>query len=371
MGTKYNGLITFFLMTLFVPFIMNRHGKTMPGLVKILSHSMLFAAVAMIVFSPWAIRDYVWTGNPVYPLFDGFFNPDSGHAAREVSPFVYRSFAYGESWWEIALIPLRIFFQGQDGNPQYFDGKMNPFLLILQILAFYKKRADTRNVSNEKVILLSFSLLFFCFTFFSNVLRVRYISPIIPPLVILSVFGLRKMFLKVAEIHSHNGRILGMGLVCLMLALCFSFNVSYIVSQFRYVDPFSYLSGSLSRDAYISKYRREYPAIKYINRNLHADDLVLFVFLGNRGYYCDKNYESDNGWLYRIIKNSDSPERVLYELENRRVTHLLISYEIFNKWKKEVFNDKELIILNKVISGHCKPLFFKWGYGLSQIGSLK
>ena len=34
---------------------------------------LLFCAVAMLVFSPWMIRNAIWTGNPIYPLYNRYF----------------------------------------------------------------------------------------------------------------------------------------------------------------------------------------------------------------------------------------------------------------------------------------------------------
>jgi hypothetical protein len=348
-----------------------------PGFFRSAGQGLVFFFVALLIFSPWMIRNYKWKNNPIYPLYDNWFNPPKNQVTKTITRdaikkqshglFTYRNIIYKEEWWQIALLPVRIFFQGKDGNPQYFDGKLNPFLLFLPILAFCRIREGPSHIRNEKKILLAFSALLFGFAFFSSGLRIRYISPIIPPLVILSVFGVSQMFQKVSVIHSQNGRKVGMVLVSLMLTFCFSLNVFYIASQFRYVDPLSYLNGSLSRDEYISKFHSEYPAIKYINKNLHPDSLVLFVFLGKRGYYCNKNYQLDDGSLYKIVKRSDSPEQIFSELKNMGINHLLIRYSLFNKWKKDVFNNKELYLLNQFMLKYCKMLFIKRGYGLSRL----
>jgi len=170
MGTKYNGLITFFLLTLFVPFIHSRYAKDeKAGAVKSLQYGALFFGIALFVFAPWMIRNYIWTGNPLYPLHDGLFNPENPIHRQTIGLFTYRSAVYHEEWWQIALLPLRIFFQGQDGSPQYFDGRLNPFLLLLPFFAFYR-------IGKLKAM-LCFSVLFFTFAFFSSGLRVRYISP--------------------------------------------------------------------------------------------------------------------------------------------------------------------------------------------------
>ena len=76
----------------------------------------------------------------------------------------------------------------------------------------------------------------------------------------------------------------------LVLALPIAYNAQYLVNQFAYVDPFRYLSGKLSRDEYIAKFRPEYDAMKFLNESLPKDAKVLFAFVGDRGYYCEKDY---------------------------------------------------------------------------------
>jgi hypothetical protein len=122
---------------------------------------ILFCLIALIVFSPWMIRNYIWTANPVYPLYNSYFNPpeavaDSATGAGlkqsssnikstrhndDSSPwgsFAIRKVIYNEAWWQIALIPVRIFFQGRDDDPRFFDGKLNPFLFLLPLFAFFQ-----------------------------------------------------------------------------------------------------------------------------------------------------------------------------------------------------------------------------------------
>ena len=381
MGTKYNGLVSFFLLTLFVPFLHSRyHQGESPGFFRSAGQGLIFFFVALLIFSPWMIRNYKWKNNPIYPLYDNLFNPPQELTTKSIARdgikkqshgfFTYRNIIYHEKWWQIALLPVRIFFQGKDGNPQYFDGKLNPFLLFFPILAFYKIREGPARIKNEKKILLAFSILFFCFAFFSQSLRMRYISPIIPPLVILSIFSVRNIIERVQEFNAPGVRRAGLCLIFLTLAFFLSLNMHYIITQIRYVDPFSYLKGELSRDEYIDKYVPEYPVIRYINEKLPQNAKILFIFLGKRGYYCDKKYRLDSGLFYEIIKSSDSPEQVLSELKNKGITHFLIRYDLFDKWKKDVFNNKQLYILNQLMVKYCKMLFVKWGYGVSRINFL-
>ena len=223
LGTKYNGLIVLYLLTLFIPFVFISESKKnlrdsaeKSTLIKIqlkaVGSGALFFMFALLVFSPWMVRNYVWKANPVYPLYNNVFNrkipaspgprtdrrllgttsdPQKPTQTKSTnwSPFAIRKVIYGESWWEIALIPVRIFFQGQDDDPRYFDGKLNPFLFLLPFFIFFQINGNPSVWRTEKKILAYFSIFFVLYAFSQSSIRIRYIAPIIPPLVILAIFG--------------------------------------------------------------------------------------------------------------------------------------------------------------------------------------
>lgn len=375
MGTKYNGLITFFLLTLFVPFIYPRYtqGKKLRFL-RVAGFGIIFAGIALLVFSPWMIRNFMWTGNPIYPLYDQWFNPQSPILQSAPGVFEFRSHIHHESWWQMALLPVRIFFQGQDGNPQYFDGKLNPFLFLFPFLAFYGIKKDSHTIRIEKKILLAFATLYFAFSFFSAVLRIRYISPIIPPLVLLSVYGIKNMLDLVKNRNCSRLRRIGIILTPGIISFSLFLNVVYVFKQYNEVDPFSFLTGRVSRDEYIDRYRFEYPVVRYINENVPADARILFIYIGNRGYYCEREYVFDMTYnrstLSQLVKNSNDPESILAGLRRMGITHLLIRYDIFDRWVETHFDQWDRQILDTFFKKHVKLLYFKWGYGISRLDDI-
>ncbi len=369
-GTKYNGLIVLFLLTLFVPFLYSRYvPNSKPGFFKAAGYGLLFLSVALLVLSPWMIRNYLWTNNPLYPLYDHLFNPQDGLIQQTVGLLTYRKTIYGETWWQMALLPVRVFFQGQDGNPQYFDGKLNPFLLLFPLLAFYRMKDDPRALRSERKMLLAYAILFFATAFFSSGMRIRYISPIIPPLVILSIFGVRKMVDLVSALKARYSRNLGFAVVFLIVSFSLWLNAHYIFTQYRYVDPITYLSGTVSRDQYIERYRREYPVLRYINKNLHPNAKILFIHMGKRGYYCDREYVFDMNFnrsmLHQLVIGLNKPEDIMQGITSQGITHLLIRYDIFDRWVKRSFAKEEQELLKAFFNQHVKLLYFKSGYGVS------
>lgn len=381
-GTKYNGLIFFFLLTLFVPFLYSRYSQNKRGnLIRPVGYGILFFTVALLVFSPWMIRNYHWKGNPVYPLYNNWFNPPAASSKEIVSDkaekkialthFTYRTIAHGEPWWQIALLPIRIFFEGKDGSDQYFDGKLNPFLLILPFFAFWRVREGPKILGREKKIFLVFAVLFFAFAFFSNVVRIRYVLPIVPPLVILSVFGMKNVVEIVKGFRNLITRKIGSVVLGLTVMLLLAINVLYVVDQFRYVAPFSYLTGALTRDEYISKYRPEYAAMQYVNQNLPPESRLLFIFLGKRGYYCDRDYIPDThgqvNRLYQLIKNSNSPDEVWLGLKKMGVTHLMIQIGIFNGWVNDLFDVEKRKFVREFFTKHVSLLYSANGVGVFRL----
>lgn len=381
LGTKYNGLITFFLLTLFVPALYLRGSKQSGSQFHAAGYGVLFFIVALFVFSPWMIRNTIWKGNPLYPLYNDLFTirAETSKVIPAVSPpgkeidskiekigplghFTYRRIAFGESGWQIALIPLRIFFQGRDDTPKYFDGVLNPYLLILPVFAFLFFRKNPVALKREKVVLGAFSLLYFLFVFFQEDMRMRWISPILPPLVILSVYGFKE-FLQFLDRYragewEKGGKILaGMGLGILLVL-----NFSYMVKLFERVDPLSYITGVVDRDAYINRFRPAYKVHAYAGQNLPEDSKILGLFLGDRRYYSTREFVFKDSLLKTMITKYPSAAGVARELEAMGITHLMLRKDLFESWVGNNLNPIELTVLKEFFSRHLSVMNTNAGY---------
>jgi 4-amino-4-deoxy-L-arabinose transferase-like glycosyltransferase len=376
LGTKYSGLVTLAILTFFVPFVFSRYGK---GKASRLNNPILlclaFFLISLLVFSPWMIRDYHWKGNPIYPLYNQAFNQfkyKNGFSDKSDSKqvnyglFEYRAMVYRETGLQIALLPLRIFFQGKDDNPQYFDGKLNPLLLFLPFWAFYRRKDEPEYLRREKKILLAFSILFFFFTVFTTALRTRYISSIIPPLTVLSSFGILNL-VKIAQSISYRlVRNVCIFLVIMVPGFAFAINGNYIREQFKYVNPLPFILGDVSRDQYINLYIPEYSAIRYVNDNLDSKAKVFFVFTGNRSYYCEKDYFLDNdmSFLKKLINNASRPDNILNDLTKLNITHLLINKSLFYQWIKDNFSDRKQVLIKEFFRDHLELMHDQGGFAV-------
>lgn len=350
-GVKYNGLVAIVVLTLLVPLIYMQLGPSEEQKNrKAIWAAILFALVTLTVFSPWMIRNAFLTGNPVYPLHDDLVQSllhdgntnqiTAGEGLQQLSTkgsqdLTSRQTLYGESFWQTILLPIRFFFEGQDDNPRYFDGKLNPFLLILSVLAFYFRPRDVRQ-RKEQIFLAAFVLLFFFLTFLQESSRIRYVAAIVPAMVILCMYGLHGLleFLRKHAVSPANQKkwpLLAGSILCLLML---GYNAMYFVTQFRLVQPLAYLSGEVDRDTYITAFRPEYAAIKQANALLGPETKVLCMFLGNRGYYMDftpifvQPYES-SGLISRFLHTEGD---ILERLREKKISHVLIRDDLTQAW---------------------------------------
>jgi 4-amino-4-deoxy-L-arabinose transferase-like glycosyltransferase len=406
MGTKPNGLLAYFLLVSAIPFLYHsaigtqwqnrderqRAHSRPPMALKALGLSAAFAAIALMVYSPWMLRNYYWTGNPVYPMAVKFFGPhiragnvsgaveeepvtvvekEETHEQREgYGPFILRKMVYGETLFEILTIPLRIFFQGQDDNPRLFDGRLNPYLLIFPIVAILGLRVPRNRplwLQMEVRLLGVFSLLYLLFAFFLVDMRIRYIGPIIPPLTILAVIGLCDLigFIKTrCPVRLQWLSLRGAGVVFLaMLAL----NAAYLAKQFDVVDPISYLQGKLSREEYIQKFRPEYAALSFANQNLPETSRILGLFNGNRIYYSQRDLICDSEAFRDALHASRSAADLARQLESNKISHLLVRLDLFNHWAKGQFGESEQAVLHSFFREKLRRLYLGHGYALYAI----
>ena len=388
LGTKYNGLIFLLIMAFMVPITYSlkqnqnlsrkQYRQRYQNSIRGLQWTGIFVLIALVLFSPWMIRNTLWKQNPVYPLFDKVFNPPEQNTRPELqkekqppkNAFWTRRHVYKESFGETLSIPIRAFFQGQDDNPKYFDGKLNPCLLFFPLIAFiYVKDGRLNTLRFHRAILSIFAVMFILLVLFKVDFRIRYMSPAIPALVVLAVFGIKNMVSWVSIIQAGIVKLALVGGIALLVGFTFFYNAKYVYAQFDYVRPFGYIFGKVGRDDYITHFRREYPVIQYANKILPQDARVLCLSIGNRTYYVDRSvhlakdfFERSNG---RFLESE-----LIKKLGRYGTTHIIIDKISASNWIGQL-KPEERAIFKNVFQKHAKLLFEKYDVLLFEYIPLK
>lgn len=338
LATKPNGLVAALLTVMLFLLIIARPPRRSAA--EICVEIASFAVLTLLPFLPWIMKNWLQTGNPFYPLLNSWFLRNHG-TLNPLASFggfgilEKRHLLYDENAWEIVTLPLRIFFSGQDDRAQFFDGVLTPVLIVFLPWAFRGKWIE------EKKILAVFSLLFLLYAIFLVDMRIRYILSIVPPLVILAIYGIFNIYLGIKRP------------VYLFAAIVFfaAWHAAYIWRYFREASPVGYLDGEESRDAYLTRMMPEYAAMQYVNRSIPASARIYLLFLGRRAYYCHRDYFHDAGdlpeFLLAVIQKSTNAEQIAQALKQKHITHLMVREDLLRRFLSRNLTPNQAAIWNR------------------------
>ena len=325
-----------------------------------LQYGLLFFIITILVASPWYLKNYLQTGNPFYPLFNSFFKllhhppvQDALHGQTiektgSVGFFKMREVMYGESFWETLLIPIRMFFQGKDTSYQYFQGSLNPILIIFLPFAFLNKRHGKDNI-----LFVCFTVIFLFIAYFLTAKQVRYTLPVLPFLAILAVMGIKGLLDELKEriflsSIAFEGKIksIAWGFVIASVAGLLILNFIYLKNRVKIIDPFPYLQGKETREAYLKRHLLHYDAVEFINNTLPIDAKIFTIFLGRRGYYLDRTYQNESSFgmntLKHLINNSSDENKFMEYFRSKKITHILMRKDLFEKFLHDNYSKEKI-----------------------------
>jgi len=365
-GSKYNALIAWFIVSMLLMLNIVRDTRRQTAA---LQYGILFFIVTALVASPWYLKNYFQTGNPFYPLFNSFFkllhHPPVQEAlhgqaiekAGRISFFKMREVMYGESFWETLLIPIRMFFQGKDNSYQYFQGYLNPILIVFSPFVLLNKKNG-----KDKFFFISFSVIFIVMAYFLTAKQVRYILPVIPFLSILAVMGIKDFLDKLKERTFFSSMRLGGKIKSIVkvfvfasLAILLIFNFVYLKYRIEIINPFPYVLGKETREAFLRRHLLHYDAVKFINDTLPDNAVVFTMFLGGRGYYLNRKYKNEPSFgmntIRQMVINSANGETFDNYIRSMNITHILVRSDLFYRFLHDNFSKAEirrfLILINK------------------------
>jgi len=381
-GSKYNALIAWFIMNMLLMLSVVRDTRRQTAALK---YGILFFVVTAFVASPWYLKNYFQTGNPFYPLFDGFFKSLNHHSLQEtayrqamektgqISFFKMREIMYGEGFWETLLIPLRMFFHGKDNSYQYFQGSLNPILIVFSPFILLNRR-----YGKDKLFFVFFSIIFIIMAYFLTAKQVRYILPVLPFLAIIAVMGIKDLLdkmgertllssLRFKEKIKSTARVFVIGSAATLVI----FNVIYLKYRIETINPFPYVMGKETREAFLKRHLLHYNAVKFINDTLPDDAVVFTMFLGGRGYYLNRNYKNEPSFgmnaIRQMVISSANDETFDNHVRSMNVTHIMMRSDLFYRFLHDNFSKPEIKRFLTLIHKKWKKLYDNNGYAVWDI----
>lgn len=355
LSTKYNGLL--FAGVSCFAFLVVAAGSVIRAK-RASQYFVVMSVTSLIIFSPWLLKNFQWTGNPLFPLMKSFLGGPAlslPGAPKGVAPILHRIYLYGENWVDLLALPFRIFVTGQDGNPARFDGVLTPLLLLSFIPLVFRRKSPQLSY----LLLTALGYLGICLVISGA--RVRYLAPALPGLIAC---------LSVALHHFSRNcfrRRLVWGMICLNLVWA----GMYVAELLKNPGVPQLLNGTLDRTNYLRQEIAEYPVIEYANAVLGDKEQVYLITTGNSFYYFDRpvlsrGYYSANEMI-SWLRSGKSAGEIRQSLSNLGVTHLMVNSERLLALMAPLLTPEQGQVWNTFSKDSLELIFNSRGYSLWRI----
>ncbi|MGC9336470.1 MAG: ArnT family glycosyltransferase, partial [Anaerolineae bacterium] len=298
LGSKYLGLPVLGVLGLVVlldtGFVRSRKGRLFDreAWVRMLGDGLLFGLVAVAVASPWYLKNWLWLGNPLYPLWFG----GRGWDAYQAAHLSHLGVRYGPRSGLLGtlLLPWDLFFHsiGYFGPIPFAFPPPLSLLLPLYVLVHRRRVID--------LLLLIVALRFA--TWAISARNARYLMDISPLLSIAVAYLLLQLSRR------RILQALCQGILFLMLVA----NLVWQSALFVQEDPIPVVLGVESREEYLIDHNDPpYRAIRFINQ-LPPGSKVFFVGNG-QSYYVTTEHVADvthANWGRLIYRHGERPEQL-------------------------------------------------------------
>ncbi len=339
MGTKYLGV--FGLVILVVGILLKLSFAGQRDVRGALRTILTYAVIPVLMVSPWLIKNYVFTGNPVYPLLNNVFKSP---LMPPINPTFDRAkFGMGDNvFTKYILSPWNVTFHGEA-----YRGVIGPiFLIFLPFLSVVKV---------DKVIryLLLFCGLFFVLWLVSFPI-IRYLMPILPFLSIIVGYVIGNLVggnnWRNAVLSAEVVAVTGMTLFLNLPFFHPLWQEGWSAGIIRQV-PYEVVLGIESREHYLSRHVSSYEVFQYANRNLPPEAKILcfneeFRYLSDRTLVPVFSFEAGG------IVASRNVGELLGHLQDLSITHFLINWAFIEDTQRGL-----TILQDDFLDQHLDPLY--------------
>ncbi len=265
------GLITLFLYT----------WRTKQNIVKPI---LRYSSCAAIFAFPWLIKNFIFTGNPLYPFF---FSSSAMNATRLG---VYQGAAPFGDLFDLFLLPVRATIQGIDGTNGY-SVSLGPLFLGLSIWAFLNQAEVDKDKKTTINLLGIFSLIGIIIWAIGNqvsgfLIQTRFYFSLFPAFAMLSAFGFDQLLKSLMD------KNIWIKLIQLAIGLSLFLVFTQISRDLVKNQTLQYVFGLQSRQEYLEKNLGWYARAMNDINHLPGSEKVLF-FYEPRGYECIQRCDPD------------------------------------------------------------------------------
>ncbi|MEJ2012869.1 MAG: glycosyltransferase family 39 protein [Anaerolineales bacterium] len=272
-----------------------------------------YGCIAGVIAGIWYIKNIVWFGNPVYPLYFG--GPGWTSERLQFYNDYLHSFGTGHSMLSLLSMPVTIFTKHEQfGAVMNRNDILNPLFLLGFLIPFIRYNRISRFLAAASGI--RFLL------WFMGSQQIRFLLPIDPALAILTAVVIMEF-----QSRMRKQPALGLFLPALSVGLIM-ITLFYQIQLMRTLKPWRWLSGSESPAAFLEWNVGDFAATQYMKNELAEHAKVLLLGDG-RSYYCSPVCIPDPDhfrWAASISGFEEFQDFQAWATD-RQITHLMLSIE--------------------------------------------
>lgn len=312
-GSKYTAGIQGLLLVAFAALRGYRRGERAS---RIFRSASIVAAIVGIGIGPWLAKNWIETGNPLFPFAYGIFGSEYWDASRAAT--LSQSLAeWGGSQGGLAafLLPWDVTVNGRFFSPAHFDGVIGwAFLAGLPLIFIVSRRGAGKLVAAFALAHLG--------SWIVTTHQVRFALPALALLAALLGAGAASLS---SRLHARVGwSLMQTAIAC---------NVLIIAIHFAAHRPLGVVLGQETRERFLE---REVPGgdwavFHYIEERLPRDARIFFASCGGPGFLCKRPYHADaffeNFTLVRWLDDARDVEELRAKFREGGFTHVLLRPE--------------------------------------------
>ncbi len=270
----------------------------------------IFGAVALAIASPWYLKNWLLSGNPIYPLVFGGPGWDRSRLDA-LMQFLY-SFGSQRGPLDYLLLPLRVYTDRSGGRGAIdWPSLLFPLALLYPLLHQSPRLGRFAAATGLRFVLWAFGSQ-----------QLRFLLPAFPGLSLLTASVLIAMTDRPRLNRLRS--ILTTGLAALMMCMALILSLWFIIVSRSWAVVF----GFDSKDSFLRNNVGSYAAVRFIQSELSDQSRALLMWDGE-GYYCDARCLPDaeqSRWTQAVVETYDVAA-VTARLRSMGVTHLLYSMQ--------------------------------------------
>lgn len=308
-GAKPTVVLGFPVIVLAVLWGVFRRRLSSPSAWKQIAGFLLAAATTSL---PWYALRYSYTKNPIFPFLSGILGGSRSVPAAFTLDTIWAGFGIGTSGWSVLQLPVRFTLETPLFGEALPAGAAGLGLLLVLPLGFFLLRRRRR--SSVSLLLAIFAVYFLLWAALYQ--YARFLVPIMPLVAALGAAAVADL----SPPGRHTNWIL---LTAAVVA-----QVIIIPSQFWSISeriPVGIALGVETRDEFLNRSLREYPAACHLNRVVRPGEKILGVSTDEARFYLNAPLGSPTEtWELVPILSDPVPARVADDLARKGYAYLMV-----------------------------------------------